>query len=78
MAESAADKAIRLLIEGRLMVKVVRPETGFVHVQCRGDSGQVYDLGRDPTSGEWRCTCQEMKGKCSHLRAAQLVVVMPS
>lgn len=58
------------------MVKTVNAETGFVHAQCRGDSGQVYDLGHDHRTGEWRCNCQEMKGKCSHLRALQLVVVL--
>ncbi len=71
---TAAEKARRLLPEGRLMVK--RVDRGYVHAQCRGDSGEVYDLGYDPVKGEWRCTCAEMKGNCSHLQALKLVVVV--
>ena len=56
------------------MIEVVEPEAGFVKAQCRGDSG-VYDLGRDPRNGEWRCTCQA-RGNCSHLQALKLVVVI--
>ena len=50
--------------------------TGYVHAQVRGDSGEVYDLGRDPRKDEWRCTCPELKGNCSHLQALKLVVVI--
>lgn len=73
--ETAADKALRLLTEGRLMVQSVDPDSRLVVAQCRGDSGAIYRLGHDPR-GEWRCTCDEMKGNCSHLRALKLVVVI--
>ena len=75
--ESAADKGRRLLTEARLTVLEIDPATGYVHAQCRGDSAEVYDLGYDPTRDQWRCTCQEMKGKCSHLVALQLVTLRP-
>jgi hypothetical protein len=75
---TAAEKARRLLPEGRLMIKQVDPEigSGLVVAECRGDSGEVYSLGHDPTKDEWRCTCREMKGNCSHLQALKLVVVV--
>lgn len=56
------------------MVERVDPETRLVVARCRGDTGQVYDLGRDPTKGEWRCTCEARGDNCSHLRALKLVV----
>lgn len=74
--EAAATKARRLLPEGRLMIRRVDPDTGLVWAQCRGDSGEIYDLGHDPTKNEWRCTCAELKGECSHLKALKLVVVL--
>lgn len=73
---TAAEKARRLLPEGRLMIQRVDPETHLVIAQCRGDSGEVYYLGYDPTKSQWRCTCAEMKGNCSHLQALKLVVVV--
>ena len=75
--ESAADKALRLLVEGRLMVQEVNPVTRYVLAECRGDSGKVYTLGHDPGKREWRCSCAEYKGDCSHLIALKLVVVLP-
>ena len=74
--EAASVKARRLLPEGRLMIRRVDPDTGLVWAQCRGDSGEVYDLGHDPNKGEWRCSCDELKGNCSHLQALKLVVVV--
>lgn len=71
--ESANDKGRRLLVEGRLLVRRVDLDLGLIIAECRGDSGEVYYLGRDPTNGQWRCTCREMKGKCSHLVALHLV-----
>ena len=47
----------------------------FVKAKCRGDSGEVYQLGYDPRRA-WYCTCPA-KGVCSHLVALQLVVVLP-
>lgn len=73
--ESAADKGRRLLVEGRLVVREVRP-TGTIVAECRGDSGEVYALGYDARRKQWRCTCAEMKGRCSHLVALQLVTTV--
>lgn len=75
MTETAAVKARRLLQEGRLMIERIDPDSGFVKAQCRGDSGTVYNLGRDPRNGQWRCTCQA-HGNCSHLLALKLVVAL--
>lgn len=72
-AENVAQKARRLLAEGRL--EVVRADKGGIVVaRCRGDSAEVYDLGFDPGPGEWRCTCPA-RSKCSHIAALQLVTV---
>jgi len=79
MAESAALKSKRLLIEGRLIVeRIERLKDGepYIVASCRGDSGEVYQLGYDPHRGEWRCTC-EARGVCSHLKALWLVTVKP-
>jgi uncharacterized Zn finger protein len=75
VVERAADKARRLLQEGRLMVIEVNPNSGYVLARCRGDSGLLYDLGHDHRSDQWRCTC-EARGECSHLQALKLVVVL--
>lgn len=86
-AENLAQKGRRLLAEGRLELvgvnKITAPageplgaSEGWVVAKCRGDSGEVYDLGYDPRNGEWRCTC-EARGRCSHIAALQLVVVRP-
>ena len=61
-----------MLVEGRLRVLRIE-KTGLIVAECRGDSGEVYDLGFDPGPREWRCTCLEMKGRCSHLIALMLV-----
>lgn len=76
MAETALQKAERLLTSGRLIVRQVGdPEKpGRIVAECRGDSGEVYVLGYDPRKDEWRCTCAA-RGDCSHLGALKLVVV---
>lgn len=80
--ESADVKARRYLAEGRLTVVAVNPfERAAVVATCRGDSGELYDLGYDASRGEWRCTCEAartFRRTCSHLRALQLVTVRPS
>ena len=75
--ETAVDKAHRLLLEGRLIVREVGSPShpGRIVAECRGDSGEMYLLGWDPAKQEWRCTCPELRGECSHLKALQLVVV---
>lgn len=73
MAEGAEAKGRRLLTEGRLIVMSVTA-SGRVVATCRGDSGEVYDLGYDERRGQWRCTCPA-RSKCAHLVALQLVTV---
>jgi hypothetical protein len=76
MSENAAAKARRLLSEGRLrVVKCGDPsKPGLIVASCRGDSGEIYNLGFDPDRKQWRCQCAA-KGKCSHVQALQLVAV---
>lgn len=70
------DKARRLLIEGRL--NVVSRGGDVILAKCRGDSGEVYDLGYDwhQSAGRvgWFCTCPA-KGTCAHIKALMLVTV---
>lgn len=76
-ASSAERKAMRLLLERRLVV--TRRESkgelaGLIVATCRGESGS-YDLGYDPRGeGRWRCTCAELRGNCSHLAALKMIV----
>lgn len=76
--ESSADKARRLLAEGRLRVLRVgdADAPGLIVAECRGDSGEVYALGYDPRNKQWRCVCAELRGKCSHIQALQLVTAI--
>lgn len=72
--ENAAEKALRLLVEGRLRVTFVHGDVIFA--QCRGDSGEVYAVGHDPAGApRWRCTCPA-RSACSHLRALWLVTAI--
>jgi uncharacterized Zn finger protein len=75
--EDATEKAHRLLTEGRLIVRQVgnTGKPGRIVAECRGDSGDIYSLGYDPSKQEWRCGCPNMTGGCSHLIALKLVVV---
>lgn len=74
MRENKQAKGRRLLTEGRLIVAKVGGDTSpLIVATCRGDSGEVYNLGYDPGKNEWRCTCEALSG-CSHLVALQLVV----
>ncbi len=75
MAERADVKARRLLGEGRLIVRRVGSPDGLIVAECRGDSGQIYSLGFDHRTSEWRCTCDARSARCSHLLALQLVTV---
>lgn len=72
--ENVDEKGRRLLTEGRLQVARVDPDARLIVAKCRGDSGEIYDLGFDPRSNEWRCTC-EARGNCAHLVALKLVTV---
>ncbi len=72
--ETAAAKARRYVVEGRLTVLEVGPQV--VRAVCLGD-GQVYWLGW--WRGSWGCTCDasQFRATCSHLLALRLVVVEP-
>lgn len=81
-ANTAQRKAMRLLLEGRVDVKVVdRHEDGtliFAHAKIKGDS-DVYDCGYDGRPQRpWRCTCPELRGDCSHLAALKMIVARAS
>lgn len=64
-------KALRLLTSGRL--RVLRVDGHLVVAECRGDSGEIYNLGHDPRNNQWRCVCPA-KTDCSHLNALWAVV----
>lgn len=72
MRENADGKGRRLLTEGRLTVEF-RGHADITLATCRGDSGEVYDLGFDHNRGWW-CTCPA-RTTCSHLKALMLVTV---
>lgn len=68
--ESAAEKGLRYLLQGRLQVVKVDPDSGLIIARCKGDTeGRVYWLGHEPEGDPpWRCTCPA-HGPCSHLYA---------
>lgn len=68
--ENVQVKGRRYLTEGRLTVE--RVGSGLIVASCRGDDGDVYQLGFDPRKGQWRCTCPA-RGRCCHLVALRLV-----
>jgi hypothetical protein len=70
--ENAATKSRRLLAEGRLRVLAVDLENWSARGECRGDSGAIYDVGRDRGAG-WFCSCPA-QSRCSHVFALELVV----
>jgi hypothetical protein len=70
--ESAATKARRYLVEGRLLVTTVTDRV--VVARCRGD-GEIYQLAGDP--GGWSCNCLALTENCSHLIALRLVTIRP-
>lgn len=70
--ETVGQKARRLLVAGRLVVREVVPG-GRVVATVDGDTGR-YDVGF--AGGEWSCTCPA-RTPCSHIAALRLVVVQP-
>lgn len=57
-------KAMRMLVTGRL--RVLRVDRDFIAAECRGDSGEVYNLlWKDQ---RWSCSCKAHTD-CSHLNA---------
>lgn len=71
--ESVQEKAFRYLREGRLTIDRADPE-GVVVARCRGTEGE-YALGYDLMRKQWRCTCMERKGQCSHLTALRTLFI---
>lgn len=72
--ENTTDKAKRLLLTGRL--RVTKVEGNIISATCRGDSGEVYQLGNDsPEMTFWDCSCPA-RTDCSHLRALWLVTAV--
>ena len=61
--ESAASKGRRYLVEGRLCLTHLDQDD--VSAWCRGDSGEIYDVGHDFCRG-WFCSCAA-RGDCAHL-----------
>lgn len=70
--ENKQDKGTRLLTHGRLTVTKVDGDR--VVAECRGDSGEVYELGYE--NGRWSCSCLA-RTDCSHLSALWRVTVRP-
>lgn len=70
MPVTAADKAARLLTEGRVLIVRVRLDLAIAIVQ--GDSN-TYDVRYDP--GGWSCSCAAMRPDCSHIDAVRAVTV---
>lgn len=69
--ENVRDKGERLLVTGRLRVTKVDGDT--ILAECRGDSGEVYELGH--VDEVWRCSCPA-RTACSHLHALWAVVAI--
>jgi uncharacterized Zn finger protein len=68
--ENATAKSMRLLLEGRVRVRLVH--RGRVWVEVRGDSGRIHNVAYQ--HGRWSCTCPAFGPACSHIRAVWLVV----
>lgn len=69
--ENVRDKSVRLLVSGRLRVTYVQGDE--IRAECRGDSGEVYHLGRE--NEVWRCSCPA-RTACSHLHALWAVTAV--
>jgi hypothetical protein len=69
--ENVRGKGARLLVSGRLRVTSVLD--GEIRAECRGDSGEVYKLGR--YDEVWRCSCPA-RTACSHLHALWAVTAV--
>jgi hypothetical protein len=70
--ENAASKACRLLVSGRVYMRIVNADEVLAAV--RGDSGTLYETGF--VRSRWRCSCPAV-GPCSHLIAVQRVAMTP-
>jgi hypothetical protein len=73
LRENARDRGRRLVAEGRLILR--RVDEVEILAVCRGDSGELHELGYHP-SGGWWCSCMA-RTQCAHLVSLQLVTVAP-
>lgn len=62
-----------MLAEGRLVLR--RVDETEIRAVCRGDSGELHELGFLSEAG-WFCSCPA-RTKCGHLVALELVCVAP-
>lgn len=71
MRESAATRARRLLIEGRVIVTTAKDD--YVAADVRG-SGAVHLVEHHPGDG-WTCSCPagQHRRTCAHVEALKLV-----
>jgi hypothetical protein len=67
--ESAALKAARLLVEGRVRLRLVK--VGRCWARVNGTTA-VYDVGC--VHGQWHCSCASYGKGCAHIRAVQAIV----
>ncbi|MDP9337027.1 MAG: hypothetical protein M3Q30_27445 [Actinomycetota bacterium] len=67
--ESATVKAVRLLVQGRVRVSLVR--AGRCWATVNGDTS-TYSVGC--ARGQWHCSCPAYGRRCAHIRAVQAVV----
>jgi SWIM zinc finger len=72
MSESTAEKSLRYLVEGRLIVSAITD--GQIIATCRG-TGAVHNLSWT-RGGGWYCSCPA-RNLCSHLLALQTVTARP-
>lgn len=70
--EPASVKGARLLVEGRVLLELVRP--GLVRAVAHGDTG-AHRLEWTPAGG-WSCSCPCRTPGCSHLSAVRRVVAV--
>ena len=66
--ENAQTKAMRYLVEGRIIIRFVDGERVLARVRGRA----VYDVEHQAGSG-WSCSCPA-RGRCAHILAVSHVV----
>jgi uncharacterized Zn finger protein len=67
--ESAEEKAIRYLAEGRVKVRAV--SDGVVDADVQGSGEKAYRTRRE--GRRWSCDCPAWHRQCCHVRAVRLV-----
>jgi hypothetical protein len=72
MREDSRAKAIRILGEGRVTIR--RLSDDVIEADVLGDSARLYVVTWTPAG--WACPCDALT-RCSHIRAVQLVVLVP-